>query len=252
MDAQIAKQLLRKLLDQVTDSSNRAAVDRFPSLRDVDSKARESKLLISGVPGIPPKLVEQMETDVDFEANSRRVRLEAIANYCANALTFLDSGVYQPDDRPIFPAPDLTSLTASMPGLDECLRSRWEESQRNMHSKCFLSAVILMGSIIEGLLLARISRDQAIACRSAKAPRDRLSNVLPVHDWKLAAMIEVAADVGWIKFDRAKFSLALRESRNIVHPYAQVTSHANFDEGTSKTCWQVINAAVDDLIASVV
>ena len=49
--------------------------------------------------------------------------------------------------------------------------------------------------------------------------------------------------------DRGVFSHALRQSRNIVHPWEQARLAAEFDEGTCKVCWQVLNASVEDLLA---
>jgi hypothetical protein len=72
-----------------------------------------------------------------------------------------------------------------------------------------------------------------------------------VHEWSLNTLIDVAVSSGWLKTDRGGFSHALRQSRNIVHPYEHARSRADFDEATCKVCWQVLNASVDDLLASI-
>jgi hypothetical protein len=41
---------------------------------------------------------------------------------------------------------------------------------------------------------------------------------------------------------------ALRESRNIVHPYVQRLSKDRPDGDTCRICWQVVRAAVADLL----
>lgn len=38
-------------------------------------------MILTGVIGLPPNLVSDMESDINFEANSRRVRLETLAQY---------------------------------------------------------------------------------------------------------------------------------------------------------------------------
>lgn len=78
-----------------------------------------------------------------------------------------------------------------------------------------------------------------------------ISPGIPIHDWTLSTLIDVSVSKAWIKTDRGEFSHALRQSRNIVHPYEQARSGADFDESTCKVCWQVLNASVDDLLASV-
>jgi hypothetical protein len=74
--------------------------------------------------------------------------------------------------------------------------------------------------------------------------------VLAIQDWSLNSLIDVAVDVRWIKIDRGKFSHALRESRNVVHPWVEATTGANFDLATCRTSWEVLQASVDDLLAS--
>jgi hypothetical protein len=40
----------------------------------------------------------------------------------------------------------------------------------------------------------------------------------------------------------------LRESRNVVHPWQHAAINADFDAATCRTCWEVLNASVDDLL----
>ena len=250
MDADRAKAMIRKLLAEAQDESGHAAVDRYSGLRDVDAKVREFRLLLEGIDGVPPSLLQNLAKDPDFSANSRRVRLEALANYAKTTIKFLESGVFEPK-KMIRPAPDLSKLTAIMPNLETSIASRWLEAQRCQHSECFLAAIILMGSILEGLLLARATMSPADAYRATCAPRDREGNTRPIHDWTLSTHIDVAVELGWIKTDRGKFGHALRESRNVVHPWQEIASRANFDEATCRTSWEVLNASVSDLVATI-
>ena len=107
-----------------------------------------------------------------------------------------------------------------------------------------------MGSILEGLLLARASKSPADSYRASCVPKDREGKAKPIHDWSLSTLIDVAVDLGWIKTDRGKFGHALRESRNVVHPWQEISSRANFDEATCRTSWEVLTASVNDLLAS--
>ena len=191
-----------------------------------------------------------MEADTDFQANSRRVRLEALANYCRTALKFFDTGLVK-QRKQLFRGPDLTKLTAIVPDLEQVIQERWLEAQRCQHSGAYLAAVILMGSILEALLLARCSLSPGDAYQAPAAPKDKNGRNLAAHEWSLHTLVEVTADRGWIKTDRANFSHGLRQSRNIVHPYEHARTKANFDEATCKVCWQVLNASVDDLLVSI-
>jgi hypothetical protein len=109
----------------------------------------------------------------------------------------------------------------------------------------------MMGSILEALLLARALLSPTDAYRSSRAPRSREGKNVPIQDWNLNTLIDIAVDIGWIKTDRGMFCHAPRESRNIVHPWAQVSTKADFDLSTCVTCWYVLNASVDDLLKTI-
>jgi hypothetical protein len=245
------KQLIQKLLNEIALVNGSAAIDKFDSLRAVDAKVREFRLLLDALPESANSLKKTFQDDLgmDFAVNSRRVRLEALAHYCRTALKFLDGGIIE-SAKPILNAPSLTKLTKINPHLDKIIQDRWVEAQKCQNAGAFLAAVILMGSILEALLLARAIVSPADAGRATHAPKDKQGKVHPIHDWKLSALIEVSAELGWLKVDRAKFSHALRESRNVVHPWQHATISADFDEATCKTCWHVLNASVEDLLKS--
>ena len=248
IDTQRARKLIQNALDEVTERDGSAATDRFAGLRQVDAKVREVEMVLAEA-GVT-SLVERMRNDEDFSANSRRVRLETLAGYCLTALRFFDSGVVS-NKAQIFKGPDLRALTGAVPNLDQIIQSRWLEAQRCQHAKAYLASIILMGSILEALLLARCTLDAGVAHQAKAAPKNRDGSNRAIPDWSLNAYIDVAVEVGWLKSDRGKFSHALRESRNIVHPYAEASTQANVDDHTCKTSWHVLNASVEDLLASV-
>jgi hypothetical protein len=247
IDTAKARKLIQAVLGEITQEDGSAATDRFPGLRQVDAKVREVEMILAEANA--PSLLERVRQDEDFQANSRRVRLEALANYCSTAIRFFESGVVA-DKKRLFKAPDVTRLTGSVPNLDDVIRSRWLEAQRCQYAKAFLSAVIMMGSILEALLLARCMLSSGSAYRAKAAPKNKDGSARAIQDWTLNSYVDVAVELGWIKTDRGKFSHALRESRNIVHPYAQASTGADFDEHTCKTSWHVLNASVEDLLAS--
>lgn len=252
MNKNKAEVLIRGILSEILGSRGQAEHDKFSGLREVDAKIREAKMIFVETPGLPESFLAGMETNEDFSVNSRRVRLEALANYCKTALRFLESGGFTSPKRQTIPPPDLSKLTSPMPQLEDVVARRWREAQKCQQIDCYTSAVIMMGSILEALLLCRASLSPAESYSSQKAPKDGKSGrTPPIHDWSLNTLVEVAVDVGWLKSDRGKFSHALRESRNVVHPYVEIATRANFDEATCRTSWEVLNASIDDLIASV-
>lgn len=240
--------LLQHILGEIRLPDGTAAVDRYVGLRDVDAKVREVRTVFKNLPGLPSSLIDDMDKDADFSANSRRVRLEALANYCETAIRFYNHGLVIQKGK-IEPCPDVSRLTTSMPNLESVINKRWIEAQKCQHSGCYLSSIIMMGSILEALLMARASMNFSTAFTAKSAPK-KDGKPKPLHEWGLSNLIDVAVELSWIKTDRGKFSYALRDSRNVVHPYVEVTNKANFDEATCKTSWEVLQASVNDLLGS--
>jgi hypothetical protein len=250
MDKDAALKLLREALSEIA-VGNAARTNDFASLRAVDAKIRDVRLVLEGISDLPPSLLSAMDKDIDFDANSRRVRLEALANYIRSAIKFTETGAFEKPKKVIHAPPDLSKLTTPLPGLKSEIDKRWREAQRCVHVEAYTAAVILMGSILEGLLLSRALLEPAKAYTAASVPKDKMQKPLAITDWTLSALIDVAADVQWIKSDRKAFSHALRDSRNIVHPWGAVHKNADFDAATCKTTWSVLDAAVHDLLRSI-
>lgn len=88
----------------------------------------------------------------------------------------------RPKDRPVDDAPDFAGLIADA-SLAEILAFRWEGAQRCVGAGAYLSAVIMMGSILEGALLYRVEQNRATASRASRAPRNRDQSLQPIHQW---------------------------------------------------------------------
>ncbi len=153
----------------------------------------------------------------------------------------------QPRSQPEEAAPDFARFIVDA-SLAEILAFRWEEAQRCVRAGAYLSAVIMMGSILEGSLLYKVEQNRATAGRARRAPRNRDTSLKPIHQWGLSALIDVAHEVEWLQGDVQRFSHALRESRNVVHPYVQRLHQDRPDADTCRICWQVVRAAVADLL----
>lgn len=153
----------------------------------------------------------------------------------------------RPMDRLGDDAPDFARLVADT-SLAEILAFRWQEARRCVQAGAHLSAIVMMGSILEGALLYTVEQNRALASRASRAPRSRDRSPKPIHRWGLSALIDVAHEVHWLEGDVTRFSHALRESRNVVHPYVQRLQHDNPDADTCAICWEVVRAAIADLL----
>jgi hypothetical protein len=222
MEPQQALKLLKGIQSEIEFTPGVARTDDFGGLRVVDAKVKEARMILSGINGLPDSLVKDMDSDENFEANSRRVRLETLAEYIRSAIKFIDAGGVTKPKKQIIAPPDYSKITQIMPGLQEVIDSRWREAQRCQHVQAYTAAIILMGSVLEALLLCRASTSPDIAYKSSKAPKNKQGKTPAIQDWNLNSLIDVAVDCGWLKTDRGKFSHALRESRNVVHPWVQL------------------------------
>jgi len=149
-------------------------------------------------------------------------------------------------ERPVEAAPDFGRIVTDG-ALADILKFRWEEAQRCVTGGAHLAAVVMMGSVLEGALLHKVERDPATAGRANSSPKDRTGKTKPIGDWGLSSLIDVAHEVGWLQGDVKRFSHALRDYRNVVHPYLQRQSGDCPDADTCSICWQVVRAAIADL-----
>jgi len=148
------------------------------------------------------------------------------------------------------PEPDFSSLIDD-PALLELLKARWRESQQTLKTGAYLSTIILLGSILEGMLSHKIQSNPQQAGTAKSAPKDRGNNVRPFSDWSLDAMIAVARECGWLDIDVHGYTVALRGYRNLVHPREQIKNGIYPDEDTCLMSLPIIKAALSDLTRKV-
>lgn len=127
------------------------------------------------------------------------------------------------------------------------LQERIDEIQASPKHKTPLAAIFLLGSTLEGILLATAIKDPTKFMKAAAAPKDKAGKVVKIYDWKLYALIDVACEVNLLNHDVKKFSHVLRDFRNYIHPYTQMSQDFHPDQRTVDICWQVFKAAFEQL-----
>lgn len=133
------------------------------------------------------------------------------------------------------------------PTLVPILDARFTEAQRCLEAGAPLATIFLCGSILEGLLLGTACTNPQQFNRAPNSPKDQAGKVKPFPEWSLAQFIDVACELGFLKLDVKKFSHALRDFRNYIHPYQQMSSRFTPDRHTAEICLQVLKAGIASL-----
>lgn len=150
----------------------------------------------------------------------------------------------KPQRNALYPMPDFASMVpdALLVGV---LQRRWIDANNCFEAHAYLSTVIMLGSILEGVLLSKIEQDRPTACRAVACPKIRgTTTPLPIHEWTLQSLIDVCHECGWLRSDVKHFIHALREYRNFVHPNKERQEGITFDVNTARIAWEVVSAAL--------
>ncbi|BAJ26867.1 MULTISPECIES: hypothetical protein [Kitasatospora] len=125
------------------------------------------------------------------------------------------------------------------PAMVQLLQRRLDEARTCYAHGAHVAAIVMLGSLMEGVLLQTVvERDRTL-----------LGNTAP-RNAKFEGLIDLCHTAGWIDGDAQKFSHVLRRYRNFVHPDLEAREAHRPDRDTLGICWQVVNAALNDLAAS--
>lgn len=136
--------------------------------------------------------------------------------------------------------------------VTEILNKRLIEINKSIIHDAPLSVIIMCGSVLEGILLGVASSKMREFNQSTASPKNKdTGKVLPFYDWTLSNFIDVAHNIGILGLDVKKYSHSLRDFRNYIHPYQQMSSGFNPDLDTAKISWQVLKAGITDLTRNI-
>ena len=146
---------------------------------------------------------------------------------------------------------EFQEISAESIGLDgtitEVLKLRINEIEKCLSVDAPLSVIFLAGSTLEGVLLGVALKYPKEFNQSKSSPKDKDGKIRQYPDWTLSNFIDVAYEIGLLAEDVKKYSHTLREFRNYIHPYQQMSSNFNPDKHTAKISWQVLKAALFQL-----
>jgi hypothetical protein len=127
-------------------------------------------------------------------------------------------------------------------GTVDVLTRRLDETRICEHGGAFTMAIIGIGSLVEGLLLALVlqhgERDQL---------RGKDGKLVSLDFVSLSLLINVAHTLGWIQLDAKMFLHNVRDFRNFVHPRKMLADQPDFDAESVQMCWTPVQAVLNDL-----
>ncbi len=240
-------QLFDDLLSDLTDQHGAPQPERFQSEEAFAQKISEYRVLLAGLAAESRYLRKRFEDDPNMASADLAVRVKTLATYCKVTARLLNEGILRSRGN-IAPPPDFDRLTASIPGLSYLIDQRWEEVQVCQNTGAYLAAIVLMGSLLESLLLARATRDAALLDRSKYALRNAKGQLEALENWHLNDLLRVSYDLSWIKSSPSEFHELLRKFRSLIHPWSEANSRQEWGGAACAACWRQLNRAVEDLL----
>ncbi len=130
------------------------------------------------------------------------------------------------------------------------LERRWKECVICVTMKAPLSAIVMMGGLLETLLLTRFLQftDKKSIFKTKAVPKDKSGTALQFRDWVLKNYIEVAHELGWISQTEKDLGEVLREYRNYIHPFKEKSHGLKIEPKDSNILWEVTKSISRQII----
>ena len=126
------------------------------------------------------------------------------------------------------------------------VEARLNEARVVFGAGAHLSVIFLCGSVLEAVLLGAAQKSPANFNQAKATPKED-GSPKRFHEWSLAELINVACEVGALTPDIKQFGHGLRDFRNYIHPYKEMTSGFTPDEYTARLCFHALKAALASL-----
>ncbi|MEU0693585.1 hypothetical protein ABZ349_06285 [Streptomyces niveus] len=127
----------------------------------------------------------------------------------------------------------------SDPDLATAVQLRLDEARTCYEHGAYTSAIIMLGSLLEGVLAHAAQVRAAGECM----PK-------PLRNMGLNDFVDFAFKNKWIEHDAKLASELVRHYRNLVHPLAERRTGHSPNRDTLDMCWPVVNATLNDLAAT--
>ena len=171
----------------------------------------------------------------------------------ASLIAMRSDTVTAPDSAPTTDSPPVFAPLIADPQMRAILESRWDECVRCLVGNAPLAATVMMGGLLEALLLGRINREanKAPIFTSASAPKDsKTGQTRPLNEWTLKNYIDVVHEHGWISVSAKDVGEVLRDYRNYIHPFKQLSHGVDLTARDASLLWEVSKSITRQIIAS--
>ncbi|MGV8712897.1 MAG: hypothetical protein ACWA6R_10135 [Nitrosomonas sp.] len=151
----------------------------------------------------------------------------------------------------VFLSREFKDVNVSQLGLEgpvyDVLQHRIKEIEKCFTADSPLAVILLAGSTLEGIFLGVVTKYPKQFNSRKSSPKDSMGRVKKFQDWSLSSFIDVAREIRLIQHDTQKFSHSLRDFRNYIHPFEQMSSGFKPREHTAKICLQVLKAVIYEI-----
>ena len=126
--------------------------------------------------------------------------------------------------------------------MKKILEDRWTEIAACVTAKAPLSAMVMMGGLLEGILYAKVEKlpDKTAVFTAAAAPKDPTTgHPKKLKEWVLQNYLDVAKELKWITQTIHGIGDVVRDYRNFVHPHKQHSEGMFVDPEDAKILWEI-------------
>jgi hypothetical protein len=186
-------------------------------------------------------------------ATSRKTYDSLLKDLRAALIALRSEGIGQPAKTTATSdhAPSFAPLISD-PNMQTILSDRWNECIACISVNAALSATVMMGGLLEALLLARVNREsnKAPIFQAKGAPKDKNGQPRQLTEWALKNYIDVGHELGWITVSAKDVGEVLRDYRNYVHPFKQLSHGVRLSTDDALLLWEVSKAITRQVIKS--
>lgn len=172
---------------------------------------------------------------------ARSTYIDTFKGICASLVQLRSGNVVKLATAATTDVPPDFSKLISDGAMQVILEKRWTECVICISHGAPLAATVMIGGLLEGLLLARVNREnnKTPIFTAGAAPRDRLNKTLPLKEWTLQDYIGVAHELKWITVAAKDVGVVLRDYRNYIHPQKELSHGVSLTTPDAMILWEI-------------